>query len=308
MKLSVIIPCYNEEKNVGLFHSEFCKDFKKYKGEYELIFVNDGSKDKTVEELKKIVDKGKNIKVVSFSRNFGKEAAMYAGLREASGDFVSIIDADLQQRPSVLLDMVNILEENDDYDCVCAYQDVRREGFVLSFFKNCFYKLINKISDVNFVRGASDFRVFRKSVKDAMIEMHETHRFTKGIFAYVGFNTHYIPYEAEERANGNSKWSFKSLFKYAMTGILSFSTFPLKIATYLGGLTILGAFIYLITALVLKVKILTMMMFFLITFFSGIQLLVIGVLSQYISLMYDEIKNRQIYIAKEIFISKNYKK
>ena len=305
MKLSVIIPCYNEESNVNLFHDEFAKVFKKFKYEYELIFVNDGSKDNTIGELKKIVKNSKNnIKVVNFSRNFGKEAAMYAGLKEADGDFVSFIDADLQQRPEVLLDMFNVLVENDEYDCVGAFQDVRSEGKVLSFFKDSFYKLINGISDVRFVRGASDFRVFRKTVRDAMVEMGEKNRFTKGIFSFVGFNTYFMPYKAEERANGESKWSFVSLFKYAIGGIVAFSTLPLKISTFLGGFTIIGSFIYLLISLILGVEVTTMMLFFLISFFSGVQLLVIGVFSQYMAMMYGEVKNRPVYIAKEIISNK----
>ena len=305
MKLSVIIPCYNEESNVNLFHDEFAKAFKKFKYEYELIFVNDGSKDNTIGELKKIVKNSKNnVKVVNFSRNFGKEAAMYAGLKEADGDFVSFIDADLQQRPEVLYDMFNILVENDEYDCVGAFQDVRSEGKVLSFFKDSFYKLINKISDVRFVRGASDFRVFRKTVRDAMVEMGEKNRFTKGIFSFVGFNTYFMPYKAEERANGESKWSFVSLFKYAIGGIVAFSTLPLKVATFLGGFTIVGSFIYLLISLILGVELTTMMLFFLISFFSGVQLLVIGVFSQYMAMMYSEVKNRPVYIAKEVISNK----
>lgn len=301
MKLSVIVPCYNEESNVNLFHDEFVKIFKKFKDEYELIFVNDGSKDNTIVELKKLCKSSKaKVKVVNFSRNFGKEAAMYAGLKEADGDYVSFIDADLQQRPEVLLEMYNILVSHDEYDCVGAFQDVRSEGKVLSFFKNAFYKLINKISDVSFTRGASDFRVFRKCVRDAMVEMGEKNRFTKGIFSFVGFNTYFMPYQACERANGESKWSFISLFKYAISGIVAFSTLPLKLATFLGGFTIIGSFIYLVVSLVLKVEVTTMMLFFLLSFFSGVQLLVIGVFSQYMAMMYGEIKNRPIYIAKEV--------
>lgn len=301
MKLSIVVPCYNEEKNVSLFHEEFVKVFKKFKGEYEFVFVNDGSKDNTFLELKKLCEKKEsNIKVVNFSRNFGKEAAMYAGLKEASGEYVSLVDADLQQRPEVLLNMYETLIKDDSYDCVAAYQEIRNEGFVLKFFKDCFYKLINKISDVDFVRGASDFRVFKRCVRDSIIEMGEYNRFTKGIFSFVGYKTHFMPYKAEERANGVSNWSFVSLFKYAISGIVAFSTLPLKISTFLGGLTLIGSFIYLVVALILGVNITTMMMFFLLTFFCGVQLLVIGVFSHYMSVMYSEIKNRPIYIAKDI--------
>jgi len=309
MKLSVIVPCYNEEKNVNLFHDEFVKVFKNFKYDYELVFVNDGSKDNTYKELKKICENSKsNIKVVNFSRNFGKEAAMYAGLKEATGDYVSIIDADLQQRPEVLLKMVNVLISNEEYDCVAAFQEVRNEGKLLKFFKNSFYRLINKISDVRFVQGASDFRVFKKIVRDAMLEMSENNRFTKGIFSFVGFNTYFMPYKAEDRLNGESKWSFISLFKYAISGIVSFSTMPLKIATFLGGITLIGAFIYLIVGLCLNINIMTLMLFFMISFFSGVQLLVVGVLSQYMSMMYGEVKKRPIYIARDILTSKSLKK
>jgi len=309
MKLSVIVPCYNEEKNVNLFHDEFVKVFKNFKYDYELVFVNDGSKDNTYKELKKICENSKsNIKVVNFSRNFGKEAAMYAGLKESLGDYVSIIDADLQQRPEVLLKMVNVLISNEEYDCVAAFQEVRNEGKLLKFFKNSFYRLINKISDVRFVQGASDFRVFKKIVRDAMLEMSENNRFTKGIFSFVGFNTYFMPYKAEDRLNGESKWSFISLFKYAISGIVSFSTMPLKIATFLGGITLIGAFIYLIVGLCLNINIMTLMLFFMISFFSGVQLLVVGVLSQYMSMMYGEVKKRPIYIARDILTSKSLKK
>lgn len=308
MRLSVIVPCYNEEMNVNLFHDEFVKVFKKFKYDYELIFVNDGSKDNTYGELKNLCENSKNnIRVVNFSRNFGKEAAMYAGLKEAYGDYISIIDADLQQKPEVLLEMVDILSNNEEYDCVAAYQEVRNEGKILKFFKNCFYNLINKISDVRFVQGASDFRVFKKVVRDAMVEMGERNRFTKGIFSFVGFNTYFMPYKAEERVNGESKWSFISLFKYAISGIVAFSTLPLKIATFLGGLTLIGSFIYLIVGLCLNLNVTILMLFFMISFFSGVQLLVVGVLSQYMSMMYGEVKKRPVYIARDILISKSLK-
>jgi len=299
MKLSVIIPCYNEEQNVSLFYEEFSKAFKDFKAQYELIFINDGSKDNTYLELKKLCEgKKDNIKVINFSRNFGKEAAMYAGLKESCGDYVSIIDADLQQRPEIILEMVKYLDENEDYDSVCAFQDTRSEGRVLKFFKNSFYGLINRMTNIKFVRGASDFRTFRRSVCDAMIEMGEYNRFLKGIFSFVGFNTYYIPYKACERVNGTSKWNFKSLFKYAIDGIIAFTTSPLKLGIYLGSLMIIGAIVYLIVALLMKIKVTVMMLFFLLTMFSGINLLVLGVMCEYISRMYLEIKKRPIYIIK----------
>jgi len=308
MKLSIVVPCYNEEKNVNLFYNEFVKVFKNFKNNYEFVFVNDGSKDNTFAELKKIYEKGKeNVKVVNFSRNFGKEAAMYAGLTEADGDYISIVDADLQQRPEVLLEMFNFLINNQSYDCVAAFQESRREGKVLQFFKRCFYGLINKISDVEFVQGASDFRVFKKSVRDAIVGLSENQRFTKGIFSFVGFNTYFMPYIPEERANGVSKWSFVSLFKYAINGIIAFSTLPLKISSFLGAVTIFGSFVYLLIALIIGVNLTTMMLFFIITFFSGVQLLAIGVFSHYMAMMCGEVKKRPVYITKEILDAKKKK-
>ncbi len=308
MKLSVIVPSYNEEGNVLAFYDTFTQVFKDFKGNYEIIYVNDGSKDKTLDNLKEIIVSAKNVKVVNFSRNFGKEAAMYAGLNEATGEYTAIIDADLQQRPEILLKMIKMLDENEEYDSVCAYQAKRKEGKFLVFLKKCFYGLINKVSDVRFVEGASDFRVFRKVVREAMLSLEETTRFTKGIFSYVGFNTHYIPYCAEDRNSGSSKWSLKSLFKYAISGILSFSTLPLRIALPLGGVTLIGSFIYLIVSLILKVELTTMMIFFFLSFFSGVQLVTIGFLSRYMQLMYSEIKKRPVYIVKEVLTSKHYKK
>ena len=309
MKLSVIVPCYNEEENVCLFYKEFVRVFKHFKYEYELVFVNDGSKDKTWEKLQELcINSKENIKIINFSRNFGKEAAMYAGLKEASGDFFSLIDADLQQRPEVLLEMFDILDSNDEYDCVAAYQKVRNEGTILKFFKDCFYKLINKISDVNFIQGASDFRVFRKCVRDAIIEIGERQRFTKGIFSFVGFNTYFMSYKAEERVNGVSKWSFVSLFKYAISGIVSFSTFPLKLPVFLGVLLVLIALIFLIIGLIFEISLVIVMLFFLLIFLSGLQFIVIWVVGQYIAMIYGEVKQRPIYIVRDILTSDEKKK
>lgn len=209
MKLSFVIPCYNEEGNVKLIHDKILETFKKEKMDYEIIFVNDGSKDKTMVNLKKLLESSKcNIKVINFSRNFGKEAAIFAGLKESSGDLVSLIDADMQQDPKYVLDMVKFLDANLDYDSVAMYQDVRKEGKVLSFFKKCFYKLINKISDTTFTENASDFRTLRRNMVDSILSMQEYYRFSKGIFSWVGFDTYYMPYVAEERfpvlQNGHS--------------------------------------------------------------------------------------------------------
>lgn len=314
MKLSVVIPCYNEEKNVGLMYDTIVKLFYNKKISYELIFVNDGSKDNTILELKKIVEKDEAlIKIVNFSRNFGKEAAMYAGLKESVGDYVVIIDADMQQNPSLLLKMLGILENDDNYDSVAAYQEVRKEGKILSFFKKAFYKLINKISEVEFVNGASDFRMFRRTMVDAILSMQEYYRFSKGIFSWVGFNTYYMPYQVLERANGSSKWSFWKLFKYAIDGIVSFTTTPLRIATILGLLISFGSFIYFLIVIIqtciygvdvpgyaslIGIALLL----------GGIQLLSLGIIGEYLARTYIENKKRPIYIAKEVISNEKKKK
>ncbi len=308
MNLSLVVPCYNEEENVKKFFDEVNKVFSKNGiKDYEFVFVNDGSSDKTYQNLKKLYDENNeqyNIKVLTFSRNFGKESAMYAGLSKASGDFGCIIDADLQQRPEVVVEMMGYLNEDDDLDCITAYQDQRKEGKVLSFFKSTFYKLINKISDVQFVNGASDFRLMRRKMVDAILQMTEYHRFSKGLFSYVGFNTKYIPYEVAERASGESKWNFSKLFKYALEGIFAFSTVPLKISIYAGFISSVASLLYLIFVIFQKLiaginipGYATIVV--LLLFIGGLQLFCLGLLGEYISKMYVQVKDRPIYILKE---------
>ena len=306
MKLSLVVPCYNEEANVKRFFNEVNKVFKNKVEDFEFVFVNDGSKDETYPELKKLYNESlsSNIQVLSFSRNFGKEAAIYAGLSNAKGDMVCIIDADLQQRPEVVLEMLNELEKDDNLDCVAAYQENRKETKTLSGLKSGFYKLINKITDVDFVNGASDFRLLKRTMVDAILEMTEYHRFSKGIFSWVGFNTKYIPYNVEERQFGETKWSYGKLFKYAFDGIVSFSTFPLKLATGIGLATAFASIIYLIVVVLQK-------LFFgidvpgyativvLVLFLGGMQLFCLGILGEYLSKIYVQVKNRPIYILKE---------
>lgn len=308
MKLSLIVPCYNEEGNVEKFFSETNRVFAENNiTDYEFVFVNDGSRDGTIRKLKEIYNANKNnynIKVLSFSRNFGKESAIYAGLNKASGDLLCLIDADLQQRPEVVVEMLRHMEADPELDCVTAYQEERKENKVISAVKSLFYKIINKMSDVDFVNGASDFRLFKRPMADALIEMDEYHRFSKGLFSYVGFNTKYIPYKVAERESGESKWSVKSLFKYAMEGILAFSTVPLKIATIIGFFFSLCSVGYLITVFIQKLAfgidvpgyatIVT-----LILFLGGLQLFFLGVLGEYIARMYVQTKNRPIYILKD---------
>ena len=213
MLLSLVVPCYNEQDNVERFYEETVKAFVGSNFDYEFVFVNDGSKDDTLKNLKALYDKHKEskIKVLGFSRNFGKEAAMYAGLSNASGDYVTIIDADLQQRPEVVVEMMNVIKEDNTVDCVTAYQAERKENKFMSALKSSFYKIINKMSEVDFVNGASDFRLINRKMIDAVISMGEYHRFSKGIFGFVGFNTKFIPYEVQERENGKSKWNFFKL-------------------------------------------------------------------------------------------------
>ncbi len=306
MKLSFVVPCYNEAENVAAFQDAVIQAFDGCEYDYEIVFVNDGSRDATLHNLRKIYERQKcPVKVISFSRNFGKEAALFAGLQHTSGDYISLIDADLQQRPEIVRDMVDILEESQEYDVVAAYQDRRGEGKVLSFFKKSFYKIINHMSDVTLQPDASDFRTFRRSVRDSILEMQEYHRFSKGIFAWVGYDTKFIPYTACERHAGETKWSFRKLFNYAIEGIIGFSTTPLRYATYLGMFSAVAAVLYLLTVLVQKLVwgidvpgFATIII--LILFFGSMQLFCIGIIGEYVGKTFEQSKNRPIYLAKEI--------
>lgn len=306
MKLSLVIPCYNEQDNVELFYNTATEAFKDKGFEYELIFVNDGSCDQTMDKLRHIYDiADENVKVVGFSRNFGKESAIYAGLKESRGEMVCLIDADMQQRPELVLDMMKILDNDPSYDAVACYQEDRREPKVLSAFKNCFYKLINKTSEIEFKSGASDFRLLRRVVVDAVLSMSEYHRFSKGIFSWVGFNTFYMPYVVEERASGTSKWSFAKLFKYAIDGIIAFTTTPLKMATYIGLISSAASIIYMIVVIIQKLAFdinvpgyATIVV--LILLLGGLQLFCIGMVGEYLARTYIESKHRPIYIAREV--------
>ena len=253
MKLSLVVPCYNEAESVALFQEATIQAFDNCGYDYEIVFVDDGSRDATMHNLRKLHSKQKcPVKVVQLSRNFGKEAALYAGLEHCSGEYISLIDADLQQRPEIVRDMVKVLDEDNRYDVVAAYQDRRNEGRVLSFLKKGFYALINKLSKVKLRADASDFRTFRRSVADSLLELKEYHRFSKGIFAWVGFETCFIPYTACKRVAGTTKWSFRKLFNYALEGIVGFSTAPLRLSVYLGFFTALAGAIYLIAVLLEK--------------------------------------------------------
>ena len=302
----MVVPCYNEAENVALFQNAVITAFDGCGYDYEIVFVDDGSQDATLHNLRKLyAAQACPVKVVSFSRNFGKEAALYAGLKETCGEYVSFIDADLQQRPEIVRDMVHTLETQPEYDIVAAYQDRRGEGRLLSFFKKAFYSVINKLSDIQLRSDASDFRTFRRSVADSIISLAEYHRFSKGIFAWVGYNTCFIPYQACERVAGKSKWNFWKLLNYAIDGIIGYSTKPLRMATFLGGLTSFAALVYLV--IVVLEKLISGIdipgyatIIVLILLLGGVQLFCIGIIGEYVGRTFEQSKDRPIYIAKEI--------
>ena len=306
MKLSLIVPCFNEQENITLFQDAAIKAFSGCGYDFEIIFIDDGSTDATMMQLRKAFREQRcPVKVISFSRNFGKEAGIYAGMKHADGEYVSLIDADLQQRPEIVMEMVKILDEQPQYDIVAAYQDRRNEGKVLSFFKKSFYKLINAFSNISLKSDASDFRTFRRSVVESILSLGEYHRFSKGIFAWVGYNTCFIPYTACERAAGTTKWNFRKLFNYAVDGIIGYSTTPLRIATFLGFFTAIAAFIYLV--IVILQKLITGIdipgyatLAVLILFLGSMQLFCIGIIGEYVGRNFEQSKQRPIYIAKEI--------
>lgn len=306
MKLSLVVPCYNEAENVAAFQDAVIAAFDGCGYDYEIIFINDGSRDATLHNLKKLHAAQKcPTKVISFSRNFGKEAGIYAGLEQATGEYISLIDADLQQRPEIVRDMVSILDESEEYDVVAAYQDRRNEGKILSFFKKSFYAIINKLSKVQLQSDASDFRTFRRSVRDSILQLQEYHRFSKGIFAWVGYNTKFIPYTACQRHAGTTTWNFWKLFNYAIEGIIGYSTAPLRLATYLGGLTAFASMVYLIVVILQKLiwgiavpGYATIIV--LILLLGGIQLVCIGIIGEYVGRTFEQSKNRPVYIPKEI--------
>ena len=310
MKLSLVIPCFNEAENVSLFYQRTQEVFQDAFS-YEYIFINDGSKDSTYEQLCMLAQTHAtaNINILNFSRNFGKESAMYAGLKEARGDFTVIIDADLQQDPAYVLHMIKVLEENPNYDSVAAFQEKRCEGKVLKTFKSWFYHLINRISEIEFVDGASDFRILRRTMVDAILTLPENNRFSKGIFSWVGFQTYYMPYEVQDRQNGHSSWSFWKLFRYAVEGFVSFSMTPLRIATIFGIFFSFVAFLYLCFVILQKLLFGIEIAGYttiicLILLIGGIQLFCVGIMGEYLARTYMESKRRPIYVLKDRISSK----
>ncbi len=312
MDLTIIIPCHNEEKNISLLMSECEKTFQKKKINIEYIFINDGSKDNTFDEIKKLTNSTKNIIGLNFSRNFGKEAAIYAGLKKSKGEYVAILDADLQQHPSYILKMYEYITENPEYDCITCYQEKRKEGKIISLFKKIFYKFINKISEIEFYENASDFRLFNKKIVNSILEMQEYYRFSKGFFSWIGYNTYYMPYKVNERKYGKSSWNFFSLIKYAIDGIVGFSISPLKVATFTGIITFIISIIYLIFIIIQKITVGIEISGYativcLILLFGGLQMIFIGIIGEYLGRVYIETKKRPVYLIKEEVKSKNIK-
>ena len=313
-RISVIVSCFNEEKALPIFYKKIeevrIRDF--FDTDFEYIFIDDGSKDKTLEIIKELALKDEKVRYISFSRNFGKEAAMLAGLEAAEGDYVTLMDADLQDPPDLLRKMYDIILE-EGYDCVGTRRVSRKgEPPIRSFFARIFYKLINKMSNVEMVDGARDYRLMTKQMKDAIISMKEYNRYSKGLFSFVGFKTKWLEYENIERVAGETKWSFWKLFKYALEGITAFSTVPLVLASFIGLLFCLISFI-MIVVIIIKTLVfgdptsgwpsLTCIIFMV----SGIQLFSLGIIGQYLSKTYLEVKKRPIYIIREQKVGKEQK-
>ena len=303
MKISVVVPCYNEQESILLFYEEINKVSEEMEQEFEFIFVNDGSSDNTLECMKKLSEKDARVKYVSFSRNFGKGAAIHAGFSKAEGDYIVMMDADLQDPPSLLPEMLLYMEQG--YDSVATRRVTRKgEPPIRSFFARMFYKIINKISNVDIVDGARDYRLMTAQMKDAILAMPEYNRFSKGIFGWVGFRTKWLEYENVERVAGETKWNFWKLFLYSIEGIIAFSTAPLVLSSVFGMLFCILSFALIVFIIVRTILFgdpvagwpsLVCIMFFI----GGIQLFCHGITGQYLSKTYLETKNRPKYIIKD---------
>ena len=300
--LSIVVPCYNEDESVGIFLEEIRKTLKDYN--FEVIYVNDGSSDDTLKHIKELASENSNVKYISFSRNFGKESAIFAGLKYASGDYICLMDADLQHPPKLIPEMLEaVLDEGYD---VAAARRVSRKGEpkIKSFFSHRFYKVFNKISNIDMVEGATDYRIMTRQVVDSVLNLPEYNRFSKGLFQWVGFDTKWIEYENIERIAGESTWSFWGLIKYSIEGLVAFTTLPLSVSTFLGMVFSVIAFIYMLFIIIryliyseavpgYPTLICSLLLL------GGIQLLSIGVLGKYLEKTYFEAKNRPIFIVKE---------
>ena len=303
-KISIIVPCYNEEDVLELFYNKITEVSENIDAEFEYIFVDDGSKDKTLQILKDHSKKDDRVRFISFSRNFGKESAIYAGLKESTGDYVAIMDADLQDPPDLLKEMYETLLTKE-YDCVATKRKTRKgEPILRSFFSRMFYKIINKMTSTEIVNGARDYRLMSRKMVDSILEVTEYNRFSKGIFSWVGFKTKWIAYDNIERAAGKTKWNFWKLFKYSIEGITAFTTTPLVMSAVIGIIFCIIAFI-----MILFVIFKTLMYgdpvsgwpstICIILFVSGVQLFCLGIMGEYLAKEYMEVKNRPIYIVKE---------
>ena len=300
--LSIVVPCFNEDESVGIFLEEIQKTLKEYN--FEVIYVNDGSSDNTLKYIKELASKNSNVKYISFSRNFGKESAIFAGLKYASGDYICLMDADLQHPPKLIPEMLEaVLDEGYD---VAAARRVSRKGEpkIKSFFSHRFYKVFNRISDIDMVEGATDYRIMTRQVVDSVLNLPEYNRFSKGLFQWVGFDTKWIEYDNIERIAGESTWSFWGLIKYSIEGLVAFTTLPLSVSTFLGMVFSVIAFIYMLFIIIryliyseavpgYPTLICSLLLL------GGIQLLSIGVLGKYLEKTYFEAKNRPIFIVKE---------
>ena len=304
-RISIVVPCYNEEAALPLFYQEVCRVAGEMAPvEFEFLFVDDGSRDGTLPLLRQLAAQDARVRFLSFSRNFGKEAGMLAGLQHAKGDFVALMDADLQDPPALLPELYRAVTE-EGYDCAATCRTTRRgEPPIRSFFAKLFYKIINRISDADIVDGARDYRLMRRSVVDAILSLGEYNRFSKGIFGWVGFHTKWVPYENVERAAGETKWSFWKLLLYSLEGIVAFSTAPLAIASVLGALLCFGSAVAIV---VVVCKTLLFgdpvdgwpSMMCVLLFFSGVQLFCTGILGQYLAKTYLETKRRPVYLVRE---------
>ena len=303
--ISIIVPCYNEQEALPIFYKTIKPILEKLPTDHELVFVDDGSKDNTAKLLKEYAANDEKVKFVIFSRNFGKEAAMYAGLENCKGDYVAIMDADLQDPPEKLFEMYDLIT-NEGYDCVATRRVTRKgEPKIRSWFARQFYKLINKWSQTEVVDGARDYRLMKRCMVDSILSMKEYNRFSKGIFSWVGYKTKWLEYENIERCAGETKWNFKKLFVYAIEGIIGYSTKPLRIATFLGGFTAVIAFLYLI--IVVLEKLFTGIdipgyatIIVLLLFLGSMQLFCIGIIGEYVGRTFEQSKDRPVYIPREI--------
>lgn len=295
-KISIIVPCYNEEESLPIFYKVMTETLKKMNIDYELLFINDGSKDSTLEILKSINDK--HVKYISFSRNFGKEAAIFAGLSKCVGDFVATMDVDLQDPPDLIPVMYNILKK-EDYDCVGTRRVTRKgEPKIRSFFAKMFYKIINKMSKIEMVDGARDFRLMTRQMVDSILELKEYNRYSKGIFSFVGYKTKWLEYENIERVAGKTKWNFFKLFVYAIEGIVAFSNIPLIISLVFSLLSFTTSFILLIVMFIIGFKPMLILLTILIFMFS-LLFLTFGIIGVYLGKIISEVRERPIYIIKE---------